>query len=201
MFQPSLIAAVDIGSPKAGNLGWATTAPERTGTDISELTDLICEALKSGAVALGFEAPLWVPLRQDVMSLTSARRGEGSRPWSAGAGTGALATGLVVVSYILSQIIAKEPSVSVSLDYKQPPTQPHSLFLWEAFVSQGNKGTSHTEDAMIAARAFERRKNDLESAQYLEAENNLNLLGAMLLRAGLSQDIGLLQSDLLVLKL
>jgi hypothetical protein len=55
-------------------------------------------------VALGFECPLFVPLNLQPEALTTARSGEGSRPWSAGAGCGALATGLVQVAWILRKI-------------------------------------------------------------------------------------------------
>ena len=45
-FRPVLIAAVDIGSPMAGNLAWAVLPNMRTGTDIPQLVTLVAEALK-----------------------------------------------------------------------------------------------------------------------------------------------------------
>jgi hypothetical protein len=64
-FNPSLIAAVDIGSPMTGKLGWAALPDEKMGKDVQTLVALVAEALLRGPVALGFEAPLWVPMRTD----------------------------------------------------------------------------------------------------------------------------------------
>ena len=74
-FNPSLIAAVDIGSPMTGKLGWAVLPDEKIGKDVQTLVALVAKALLGGPVALGFEAPLWVPMRMDEMLLTKARRG------------------------------------------------------------------------------------------------------------------------------
>jgi hypothetical protein len=69
------IAVVDIGSPSA-NLGWAmvgnTTAE---GTDIDECVETLGSALQRAPLALGFEAPMFVPIRTDPKRLTAARAG------------------------------------------------------------------------------------------------------------------------------
>lgn len=61
-------------------------------------------------MALGFEAPLMVPVSpvgvDGWTTLGQARQGETvdggrSRPWSAGAGSGALATGLAQLAWVL----------------------------------------------------------------------------------------------------
>lgn len=155
-FEPFLIAAVDIGSPMAGKLGWAVLPEHRTESDISELVEIVVQALTRGPVSLGFETPLWVPMRADPMTLTKARGGEGTRSWSAGAGAGVLATGLVVVPHILSLIRRAAPSAVATLNFRRPPALPGTLFLWKAFVSARDKGDSHEADALIAARAFQR---------------------------------------------
>ena len=199
-FRPSLIAAVDIGSPMRGRLGWAVLPKEQTGKDIQELVNLVAEALREGPVALGFEAPLWVPMRSDVMTLTKARCGEGSRSWSAGAGTGVLATGLAVIPYILSALRRATPTANVTFDFRHPPSGPGGLLLWEAFVSNDDKGDSDEDDALIAARMFERACADLPGSQKLTPEPCFNLLGAMLLRTGWSTDPALLEAEMLVAK-
>ena len=62
------------------------------GSSIAELVRLVADDLHSGAlVALGFECPLFVPLRERAEELTSGRHGDGNRPWSAGAGCAVLA--------------------------------------------------------------------------------------------------------------
>lgn len=199
MFNPILIAAVDIGSPMAGRLGWAVLPSGETGTDIGRLVLLVSEALKRGPVALGFEAPFWIPIRSDPMTLTKARTGEGSRSWSAGAGAGALATGLVVATHILSALKSAAPEAIATFDYHSPPTTPGGLFLWEAFVTGRAKGDSHVSDAMIAAAAFMAATPDLGAAQKLAHETNFNLLGALLLRTGWAEDLGLMSQELLVI--
>lgn len=200
-FEPALIAAVDIGSPRAGRLGWAILPSGATGKAVGDLVDALSEGLERGPVALGFEAPLWVPARNDEMMVTGARAGEKSRAWSAGAGSGALATGLAVIPHILSRLRKAAPNAVATMDWKSPPTGPQELLLWEAFVSSADKADSHEEDAMVAARGFERARGDLNAYQKLTSEPCLNLLGACLLRTGWTRDIGALSSDLLVLRL
>ena len=84
-----VVAVIDVGSPKAGKLGWAFQRdddPVETGSNLDEIVDRMGAALEVTSVALGFEAPLFVPYRNDAMTLTNARAGEGNRPWSAGPG-------------------------------------------------------------------------------------------------------------------
>lgn len=204
LFKPTLIAAIDIGSPKKENLGWAALPSQKTGKDIEELIELVTSHLPEGPVALGFEAPVWVPMRDDVTKLTNARKGEGQRAWSAAAGTTVLTTGLAVISYVMKRIRRDAPNALASLDYVSPPTEPNALFLWEAFVSAGNKGGSHEDDAMIAAKAFEKTaqcaSSDLTRHQKICPENCLNLLGAILLRTGWTHDQSVLEADTLVIK-
>jgi hypothetical protein len=197
-FQPSLIAAVDIGSPMSGRLGWAVLESGETGKDIPHLISRLAEGLARGPVALGFEAPLWVPARTDPMTLTKARAGEGTRSWSAGAGACALATGLVVTTHILQALRDAAPSAIATLDFHNPPTKPGGLLFWEAFVSAAAKGADHESDALIAAKAFRAGCHDLRKCQKLTTEPNLNLLGTMMLRTGWSTDLSILNAELLV---
>jgi len=68
-------AVVDIGKPGA-NFGWAivgdTTAE---GNDIDVCVQTLAAALRIGPLALGFEAPMFVPIRTDPKRLT------GATPW------------------------------------------------------------------------------------------------------------------------
>src|SRR4051794_5118017 len=97
------VYAVDVGSVSQQKLGWAraygpggrvdANAEE---TDIRRLVDeLETDIRNNRPIALGFECPLYVPVPADPQRLGKARVGEGNRAWSAGAGTGALATRLV----------------------------------------------------------------------------------------------------------
>jgi hypothetical protein len=69
------------------------------------LAEAVVDRLRLGTlVALTVESPLSVPVPFDWHDLGRARTGEGRRPWSAGAGTGALATGLVQAAWICRHI-------------------------------------------------------------------------------------------------
>jgi len=96
-------ACVDVGSVKAGSFGWAYRTPVELdpihmGNEPETFCREVAELLNQGLpVALGFECPLFVPLRRAAVDLLRGRSGEGNRAWSAGAGSGALAVGLVQV--------------------------------------------------------------------------------------------------------
>ena len=79
------IFVIDVGAPHKGNLGWANADGE-TGSDIDQCIEMLNKALPITPVALGFEAPMYVPVRDEPNNLLKARVFEGSRPWSAGAG-------------------------------------------------------------------------------------------------------------------
>src|SRR6516225_6746310 len=101
------LAVIDIGKPGA-NFGWAMVGDTTgEGNDIDVCVQTLAEALRNGPLALGFEAPMFVPIRTDPKRLTVARKGDSgrglpSRPFSESAGPTSLVTGLVVVSYILN---------------------------------------------------------------------------------------------------
>src|SRR5438132_295798 len=99
------IYCADIGSVSKCNFGWYGDRDGSGGSDIGELADRVARDLQDQRpVALGFECPLFVPVVADPQSLGCGRLGEGSRSWSAGAGAGVLATGLVQVVWLLQQI-------------------------------------------------------------------------------------------------
>lgn len=153
-------------------------------------------------VALGFECPLFVPLVEDEARLTSARPGEGSRPWSAGAGTGALATGLVQVVWVLQTIRAQlvQPQFAF-LGWPSFIASGRGLFLWEAFVSGPQKENSHIADAEVGAQAFIQALPDPLSANAVVCQSPVySLVGAALLRSDWSSSLDILAEPCLVLR-
>src|SRR4051812_6626193 len=102
------VFCADVGSVNRGCFAWAAQGADGTqveGTDMLELTDAVAKSIKAGEhVALGFECPLFVPLAPEPRLLLRARLGEGNRPWSAGAGCGSLATGLVQATFVLGRV-------------------------------------------------------------------------------------------------
>jgi hypothetical protein len=197
-FRPALTAVVDIGSPAKGRLGWYASPGDKGGQDLEELTDLVAASLGEGPCALGFEAPMFVPFGRNVERLTSARIGERNRPWSAGAGAGALATALVVVPHILGRLRVKAPVAKALLDWRQLPSEAGELLLFEAFITGRGKGDDHIDDARIATRLFEAACLNLDESNAIAEEHCLGLLGAALLRTGWTTDLSVLASSVLV---
>lgn len=199
------IFCADVGSIKANNFGWAAKLPDEVtiqqGSDISEFAQLISYSIDRGhKVSIGFECPLFVPMRENVLLVNSSRKGEGNRSWSAGAGTGALATGLVEVLWVLNQvtkITGKSQKAEVSWENF---IKSDSVHLWEAFVTSTSKGTGHAEDAVIAIESFIEALPDVSSANAIDEEMVLSLVGAAALRAGWSESLELLSKPCVVIK-
>ncbi len=96
-------------------------------------------------------------------TLGRARQGETadgrSRPWSAGAGTGALATGLVQLAWVLERVASGSPGLRCTTRPEPWLAGDAALFLWEAFVSGTGKPVpsginQHAADAAAAADTF-----------------------------------------------
>jgi hypothetical protein len=202
-----VIYCADIGSVPNNRFGWARgedTAegiePHRGGAEIVELVDEIADDLNQGhRVALGFECPLFIPVPSHPLQLGRARPGEGNRSWSAGAGSGALATGLAEAAWILSELRSRCPTAVVHLDWAEFG-DAGGLFLWEAFVSSKAKGTTHVGDAAIAVEAFREALPDPRAANALGGERPLSLLGAALVWSGWASNVELLHEACVVIK-
>lgn len=199
------IFCADVGSIKSKKFGWAASISENTqvltGTDIEIFASKISESINNGhKVAIGFESPLFVPMRKDPTFVNSARNGEGNRSWSAGAGTGALATGLVEVLWVMNKVteqVGKPQRAEVNWNSF---LTSDSVFLWEAFVSSTSKGESHAEDAVIAIDCFKQVLPDLDAANAIDESSVLSLVGAAALRAGWSENINILSKPCIVIK-
>jgi hypothetical protein len=202
------VYCADVGSIRQGNFGWAreeVPAGEierhRGGVEIAELVEALADDLSAGMpVALGFECPLFVPVPDDPFRLGAARPGEGTRPWSAGAGTGALATGLVQAAWVLAELREQRPADTVYLDWAAFEAARTGVFLWEAFVTEKAKATTHVDDATIAVACFTAALPDPRSASHVTAERPLSLVGGAALWAGWSDDVELLRAPCLVMK-
>jgi hypothetical protein len=202
------IAVVDIGKP-GKSFGWSMFGPRPSeGNNIDSCVEALAAALKGGALALGFEAPMFVPLRQVPSALLAARNGEcgvgiPSRPFSAGAGPTALVTGLVVVPYILSGLRDAAPDAVATLDWHAPLSNPGQLLLFEAFVTNQKKSNDsrHVEDARLAVEAFRHRIAAPERFDSSVVEEHcFNLLGAMMLRTNWASDPRILSQACLVVR-
>jgi hypothetical protein len=195
-----LIACADIGSVRNDNFGWYANDGSH-GCKPSELAEHLAEALADGRpVALGFECPLFIPLPVDEHDLGKRRNGEGNRPWSAGAGCGALATGLAQTTWILNRVLARcgPQQWKAHLDWSDFAKARCGLLVWEAFVTGTAKGHSHVDDAKSAVEAFNARL----PAPYTDVtvDNAISLAGLALLRAGWRLDVQSLSQGCIVIK-
>jgi len=200
--QSLAIVCADVGSVAKGNFAWWSTEGP-VGYLPSELAAHVAALLNvSMPVALGFECPLFVPLADEEMALTSARPGEGGRPWSAGAGCGALTTGLVQVTWTLQRIRESlRCTPSAYLSWPRFAKAASGLFLWEAFVSGDAKSEEHARDAQAGAEAFRDSLPDPPAANAVTCGGPVHsLVGAALLRTGWTDDIAVLLEPCLVLR-
>src|SRR5687768_8806186 len=110
MERERAIYACDIGSCRKGNFAWARIDPlnsvrPNSDTDIETLISSLQEDLAVGvSIALGFEAPLFIPVPKDPNDIGRSRPGEGNRPFSAGAGASAALIGIQQVAWIMSRL-------------------------------------------------------------------------------------------------
>jgi hypothetical protein len=201
--MPSLaVICADIGSVAKDNFGW-WSSEGASGIRPSTLATHTAALLNDGKpVALGFECPLFVPLVEDESQLTSKRPGEGSRPWSAGAGCGAMATGLVQVAWVLQAVRLKMTlPVPAFLAWESFATAETGLFLWEAFVSGAAKQSNHVAEAEAGGQAFLRALPNPTAANAVACTSAVySLVGAALLRTGWCADPSILQQACLVMR-
>ncbi len=200
------MVAVDVGSVgPPSKFGWAAyDVPARevlmSGDDPqTAVSALIAGLAWGGQAVLLLESPLSVPVpagdEEGWRLLGKARAGEGNRPWSAGAGAGALATGLAQGAWMLGQLAAAVPGLSAT-------TQPDS---WRSGVARKPlpvSASQHAADAVVAGLALVELLDGpepLTSALHCSPHGPFNLLTAMALWAGLSIDPSELRADVLVI--
>lgn len=197
-----VVGAVDVGGPK--NIGWAilSDGSEKTGTDLDAFVGEFAKLALGSPVALGFEAPLFIPIGRLTADLTKQRYGENGRPWSAGAGAAVTTLGLAVVTQVLSQLRTRLPNTRASLEWQRWPYSD-DLLIFEAFVSGANHAgpDKHHLDALSAARAFRANLEDLDAANAVTETNVLSLAGACMVRTGWgSPNADLLSQSCLVIR-
>jgi len=207
------IYAVDIGSTRceAGrtpNFAWARVDPADPRSvvgspDIDKLADQIIRDLQDGrSVALGFEAPLFIPVPVESSSLCYGRKNERSRSFAAPAGLAVATLGLHEAAWILHRIA---DSCVGSIEFETgarswPPSESHQiLFCWEAFVSDKAHGT-HVQDAATAAMAFLSAESNLAGATTITAERPLSLIATAALWSGLATDPAVLHQPTVVIR-
>ena len=109
--------------------------------------------MAEGPLALGFEAPMFVPYRGESVQLDRSRNGDGDRSFSASAGACVLAKGLVICPYILAKLRLRAPNAIATFDWLAPLSED-SVLLFEAFVT--HETADHVGCAKLAIRRFQR---------------------------------------------
>jgi hypothetical protein len=202
-YHPLMIYAVDIGSEKVGRLAWCRL-PESPDTFLSHSLESLAQCITSDLtagydVAVGFECPLVIEVRKQPQDLTSARDNEGNRPWSAGAGASALATGLAQIAWLFERL--PQPNTRPTFYWEELVSGQANLLIWEAFVTNKPPGHTHLGDARAAATAFQTQVATYGAPRpSIRFEAPYSLAGAALLRAGLSADVSLLRQPCIVVR-
>lgn len=198
------IGVIDVGSPKGGKLGWAILAPDADpvlGKDLDAFIDAMKALGAHWPLAIGFEAPLFIPTPAEALKILNARKGEESRPWSAGAGAAVTTAALAVVTYTLGGLRRGLGEATASTDLAALPVRPGDTFFFETFVTAAAKGDDHADDAFIAAREIQTLlAGDRPYRSAIDEPDVFSLLGASLLRTGWSTDLAVLSAPCLVVK-
>ena len=182
------VIVVDIGKPGA-NFGWAMvgdTTGEGTGIDVC--VQPLAAALRNGPPALGFEAPMFVPIRTDPKRLTAVCKGDSGKGEAQQAvlrkrrcnRTRDWAGGRVLILGTLRPLVSE---ATVTLGWRSLLVGPGRRMRFEAFVTDQRKtpDTRHVKDAHLAIATFQRGMRDLATFQSsVEEPIRLSLLGAMI---------------------
>ncbi len=211
---PPVIACVDVGSPKAGSVGWAIRDKDtvQTGQDLYGLMDALMPAIqRHRKMALGFECPLYIPLRESPKEMTKCRRGE-RLAWSTGAGATVLSIGLAQVHWVLTELIKHGmPKNRGTTQWASWSEGDSTLLLWEAYITQndgieipvdGIRGnTAHERDAAAGTWAMwhKLQREPVLSSDFGD-EKVLSLIGMQLLATDQSKNTELLYAPCVVLK-
>lgn len=184
-----LVLAIDVGGPE--KIGWACSNNQTgSGGDLDSALRDVAQALGQGVpVALGFEAPIWTPRREDLKRITSRRLGvevKFNRAWSAGAGCGALGAALGLMPWCFSQIARDTNERLATTSSIAFAERGRGLFVWEAFVSGYAKAATHMDDAALALAAFQAR--ELHAPSDITGEPAINLAAAALMATGWNID-------------
>ncbi len=138
--------------------------------------------------------------------LGRARKGEGNRPWSAGAGAASLATGLTQGAWMLRQLAISVPRLAATTQPRSWQRGGAQLLLAEAFITAAGKpeplpAGQDAADAAAARLALAEMLDGpapLTSAVRCAPEDPFNMLAAMALWAGLRIDLAELHVEVLV---
>jgi hypothetical protein len=186
------VFCADVGSIARDRFAWARRIPSADDEEvhrpesIESLAGSVVDVLREEEpVALGFEAPLFLPVPADPGRLGKARPCDAPSPsWSSNVGASVLATAMVQVPWTLRFIHDQLPDLRVHVQWPSFAERQEGLLLWEAFVSGAAKGETHEEDARSGVQAFCEQLPDPGDPTAEETERPISLLTAAAIWAG-----------------
>lgn len=186
------VFCADVGSIARDSFAWARRIPGSDGQElhrpesIESLAASVVHVLRDGdPVALGFEAPLFVPVPENPDQLGKARPCDAPSPsWSSSVGASVLATAMVQIPWTLRYIHEQVPDLRVQVQWPPFAEQQDGLLLWEAFVSGAAKGDTHEQDARSGVQAFCGQLPNPGDPSAAETENPFSVLAAAAIWAG-----------------
>ena len=206
-----VIYACDIGTTRGPKpkFAWVRMKQSRPkickgSHDIEELAQHLAEDMKKGFnIALGFEAPLFIPIPMSANDLSKARIGEGNRAFAAPTGLAVTTLAIHQTAWLLDRLRTQIPeNYHLTLDWHDWGVHSKGpiLFLWEAFVSGDAHSLTDMEDAATAAAAFCEKDNDFGKGNRVTCYRALSLIGTAILWSGISKDLAFLKNKCLVIK-
>ena len=157
------IVAIDVGAPR--NIGWYCSTFEKEPGDHScgTIDDLPVLLEKKDYLAIGFEAPLFIPVT-DFKNFTKKREFDGNRPWSAGAGAYVTTVNLPLLVLCIKTIAKAHDGIEFTSSYHYwKEKRRECILFWEAFISgesQIEAQNPHIQAAQSACELF--RKNSYQ---------------------------------------
>ncbi len=206
-----VVGVIDVGAPRT-NLGWAlvdafTKESLGRGDKLDDFIARSAEAAAARPLAVGFEAPMFVPLRDRADTLTQGRpTSDGAKEnpaWSGGPGALVLAQATVIVPYTLTGLARRLGPRRAVMGREKPRLGRDEVYFFEAFVSGAGKATdgTHAGDAHEAAIAFADMYAGAKAwASAALDQPAFNLLAAALLRTGWIDDPAWLHRQPLVVR-
>ncbi len=202
------VFCADIGSITRGSFAWARRHPGATDEELHSPSSI--EALagaveyqlrRSRPVALGLEAPLFVPVPEDASLLGRARPCDvGAPAWSSNVGASVMATGLVQAAWLVDRLRGACPEARLHLEWDTFSAARSGVLLWEAFISGSAKGESHEDDAEIGVRAFCSQLPSPGDPRASEVKRPISLAAAAALWADWEIDPKYLRSPCLLIR-
>ena len=211
-----MIYACDVGTTRRSvetglpSFALARMNPEDGAIQVSSFINKLVQQLKSDirqgcSIALGFEAPLFIPVPDKAEHLGKSREGDGNRSWSASSGAGVATLGIHQSAWILRSLYeSSSRACDFTLDWQQhwPPRGHRPVLLcWEAFVTGAARSELHLMDAATAADFFYRHETKLQDAREpVYAEKPISLIGSVALWSGWVTELRFIHEPTLVIK-